>query len=214
MKTIVFSCLKGGSGKTTHSAHVAVAFEALGKGPVVTMDLDPQGSYSAWWNSREERTPAFALVKDTKHLPKKHAELRDAGYAWCIIDTPPQNGEINKAAVELADLVVVPVKHSPHDLRAMQTTVDLCEKAGKKFFFLLNEANGKAVTLDAIKSLAAFGPVIPHAVPKLNGYWESMVVGKTFGEQSRTSGALIIDEVAQFLIGQFEKPAQKEKAHV
>lgn len=214
MRTIVFSCLKGGSGKTTHSAHIAVALEALGKGPVVTMDLDPQGSFSAWWNDRTAETPAFALVEDTKHLPKKHAALSDAGFNWCVIDTPPQNGEINKAAVSLADLVVIPVKHSPHDLRAMQATVDLCEKAGKKFFFLLNETNGKAVTLDAIKSLAAFGPVIPHAVAKLNGYWESMVAGKTLGEQSRTSGALVIDEVAQFIVSQFEKPAKKEKAHV
>jgi chromosome partitioning protein len=214
MKTLVFSCLKGGSGKTTHSAHVAVALEAMGKGPVVTMDLDPQGSYSDWWNSREAATPAFALVEDTKHLPRKHADLKAAGFKWCVIDTPPQNGEINKQAVQLADLVIIPVKHSPHDIRASKSTVDLCEKAGKKFFFLLNETNGKAVTLDATRSLAAMGPVIPYAVAKLNGYWQSMIEGQTFGEQSRTSGALVVDQVTQFLIEQFEQPAKREKAHV
>jgi chromosome partitioning protein len=85
MRTLVFSCLKGGSGKTTHSAHVAVALEVMGKGPVVTMDLDPQGSFSAWWNDRPAATPAFAKVEDAKHLPAKHAELAKAGFEWCIV---------------------------------------------------------------------------------------------------------------------------------
>lgn len=214
MRTVVFSCLKGGSGKTTHSAHFAVALEAMGKGPVVTMDLDPQGSFSAWWNDRKDLTPAFAPVEDAGHLARKHAEMEAQGFLWCIIDTPPQNHEINRTAIKLADLVIIPAKHSPHDIRAAASTVDLCEKEHKKFFFLLNETNGKAVSLSATRRLAAMGPVIPHAVPKLNGYWESMIDGRTFQEINKGTGAIIIDDVATFLVGQFEKPIRQEKAHV
>jgi chromosome partitioning protein len=214
MRTIVFSCLKGGSGKTTHSAHFACALEEMGKGPVVTMDLDPQGSFSAWWNDRTADTPAFALVEDPKHLPRKHAELKTAGFEWCVIDTPPQDGEINKAAIALADLVVIPVKHSPHDIRASISTVNLCSEAGKKFFFLLNETNGKAVALDATRNLAAMGPVIPVAVPKLNGYWQSMIDGRTYRDMDKGTGAIVIDQVATFLLSQFEKAPKREKAHV
>jgi chromosome partitioning protein len=214
MRTLVFSCLKGGSGKTTHSAHVAVALELMGKGPVVTMDLDPQGSFSAWWNDRPTATPAFARVEDAKHLPAKHAELAKAGFEWCIIDTPPQDHEINRTAIRLADLVIIPAKHSPHDIRAAESTVELCEQENKKFYFLLNETNGKAVTLSATRKLASMGPVIPHAVPKLNGYWESMIPGLTFQEVSQGTGAIIIDNVTSFLVGLFDKPAKKEKAHV
>jgi chromosome partitioning protein len=214
MRTVVFSCLKGGSGKTTHSAHFAVALEAMGKGPVVTMDLDPQGSFSAWWNDRKADTPAFAKVDTPSDLPSKHAELKAAGFAWCIIDTPPSSHEINEIAIDLADLVVIPVKHSPHDTRAAESTVELCEKAKKKFFFLLNETNGKGVTLEATSTLAAFGPVIPQSIPKLNGYWQSMIDGRTFKEMNKGTGAIVVDNVATFILSQFEKPVKREKAHV
>lgn len=214
MKTIVFSCLKGGSGKTTHSAHFACALEDLGQGPVVTMDLDPQGSLSAWWNDRTKDTPAFARVENVAHFPRKHAEVRDAGYAWCVIDTPPQDGAINEAAIALADLVVIPVKHSPHDVRAAKTTVRMCQAAGKRFYFLLNETNGRAVALDATRNLAAIGPVIPQHVPKLNGYWNAMVPGGVFKEYDKGTGAIVIDAVADFIVSQFVAKPKREKAHV
>jgi chromosome partitioning protein len=191
-----------------------VALEAMGKGPVVTMDLDPQGSLSAWWNDRKAETPQFAMVENVAHLAKKHVELTNAGYQWCVIDTPPQDHEINRTAIRLADLVVIPAKHSPHDIRAAESTVDLCEQEKKKFFFLLNETNGKSVSLAATRKLASMGPVIPHAIPKLNGYWESMIDGRTFQEVNKGTGAIIIDDVASFLISQFEKQPKKEKAHV
>lgn len=213
MKTVVFACLKGGSGKTTQSAHFAVALEEMGKGPVVTMDLDPQGSFSDWWNDRKAETPAFAPIEGIKDLPAKHAQLAEH-FNWCVIDTPPQNAKINEEAVKLADLVIIPVKHSPHDIRAAQTTVALCERLGRKFYFLLNETNGKGVTLDATRNLAAMGPVIPHAVPKLNGYWQAMIDGRTYKEMNKGTGAIVVDQFTQFLISQFEKPVKREKAHV
>lgn len=214
MKTVVYSCLKGGVGKTTHSAHFACALEDMGQGPVVTMDLDPQGSLSAWWNDRTKETPAFALVEGVEHLPKKHEELKKAGFNWCVIDTPPNNGVINEAAIELADLVIIPVKHSPHDLRAAKHTVDMCNKAGKRFFFLLNETNGKAVALDATRNLASMGPVIPHHVPKLNNFWLAMIPGDVFKEHSKGTGAIVVDAVADFIVSQFVAKPKKEKAHV
>jgi chromosome partitioning protein len=214
MRTVVFSCLKGGSGKTTMSAHFAVALEAMGFGPVVTMDLDPQGSFSAWWNDRKADTPAFAVVENAEDLPKKHAEMKEAGYAWCIIDTPPSSHAINEIAIGLADLVVIPVKHSPHDTRAAESTVGLCEKANKKFFFLINETNGKGVTQEARTSYGAFGAVMPTAIPKLNGYWQSMIDGRVFREMNKGTGAILIDDVAAFITSHFDKPVKKEKAHV
>jgi chromosome partitioning protein len=146
-------------------------------------------------------------------LADKQEKLAAAGFRWCVIDTPPQDHEINRTAIRLADLVVIPAKHSPHDIRAAESTVEMCEKEHKRFFFLLNETNGKAVSLSATRRLAAMGPVIPHAVPKLNGYWESMIDGRTFQEISKGTGAIVIDSVATFLISQFEKTIRQEKAH-
>ena len=56
MKTIVVTSLKGGSGKSTIVANLAV--EACGTVAVVDMD-SPQGSLSHWWNARKGDTPLF-----------------------------------------------------------------------------------------------------------------------------------------------------------
>jgi hypothetical protein len=51
---------KRGSGKTTLSGHLAVQAQRAGAGPVVLIDIDPQGSLADWWNEREADFPAFA----------------------------------------------------------------------------------------------------------------------------------------------------------
>ena len=48
MKTIVLVNQKGGVGKTTLAAHLAVAAELGGDGPCVLMDTDPQASLASW----------------------------------------------------------------------------------------------------------------------------------------------------------------------
>ena len=79
MHVIVLASQKGGAGKTTLAAHLAVAAEAAGDGPAVLIDTDPQGSLSAWWNVREAETPALAPTTIAE-LPHKIAALAEAGY--------------------------------------------------------------------------------------------------------------------------------------
>jgi chromosome partitioning protein len=214
MRTVVFSCLKGGVGKSLHTAHLCVALEEMGQGPVVTMDLDPQGTHAKWWNRREAPTPIFAVVDNPAQLKKKHAELKKQGFKWLVIDTPPQVAEINREAIKLADLVIIPCKHSVGDIEATIPTVELCEAEGKKWYYLLNETNGQAVAQTARNKMSTIGPVIPHTIPKLNGYWESLIPGKTLTEITRGTGAILIGNVAQFVVSKFEGEPKREKAHV
>ncbi len=44
MHVIVAASQKGGAGKTTLAAHLAVTAEASGYGPVIMVDTDPQGT--------------------------------------------------------------------------------------------------------------------------------------------------------------------------
>ncbi|MES2301155.1 MAG: ParA family protein, partial [Pseudomonadota bacterium] len=60
MRVLALASQKGGSGKTTLSGHLAVQAQRAGAGPVVLIDIDPQGSLSDWWNEREAEFPAFA----------------------------------------------------------------------------------------------------------------------------------------------------------
>ena len=52
MRILTIASQKGGAGKTTLTAHVAVEAERAGAGPVAVIDTDPQGSLMAWWNTR------------------------------------------------------------------------------------------------------------------------------------------------------------------
>ena len=58
MRVLALASQKGGSGKTTLSGHLAVQAQRSGAGPVVLIDIDPQGSLADWWNEPE----AFALL--------------------------------------------------------------------------------------------------------------------------------------------------------
>src|SRR5512144_2572494 len=55
---IVLASQKGGVGKTALSAHLAVAAEMTGAGPVVLYDTDPQQSLAEWWRTGREHTSA------------------------------------------------------------------------------------------------------------------------------------------------------------
>ena len=112
MKVLVLASQKGGAGKTTIAAHVGVAAERDGAGPVVLIDTDPQGSLSAWWNSREADTPALASAT-LAELPEKLTALAQAGFKLAVIDTPPAITEAIRDVVKLADLVLIPTPPQP-----------------------------------------------------------------------------------------------------
>ena len=52
-KVLTLAQQKGGAGKTTLVAQLAVAFGARGKS-VALVDIDPQGSLTRWFKAREE----------------------------------------------------------------------------------------------------------------------------------------------------------------
>ena len=88
MRVLAMASQKGGSGKTTLSGHLAVQAQLAGAGPVVLIDIDPQGSLSDWWNERETEFPAFAQTTVAR-LAADLEVLRQQGFRMAVIDTPP-----------------------------------------------------------------------------------------------------------------------------
>ena len=85
MKVLVFAAQKGGSGKTTLAAHMAVQAELAGDGPVALMDADPQGSLTDWWNEREFEAPLFArtsIARLVEHLEEMRPNLEEFQLNW------------------------------------------------------------------------------------------------------------------------------------
>lgn len=173
---------KGGSGKTTLSGHLAVQAQLAGAGPVVLIDIDPQGSLADWWNEREADLPAFAQTTVSR-LASDLAILRQQGFKLAVIDTPPAITMAIQSVISVAELIVIPTRPSPHDLRAVGATVDLCERAGKPLLFVVNGATPKAkITAEAAVALSQHGTVAPVTVHHRTDFAGSMIDGRTVME--------------------------------
>src|SRR5215471_3069332 len=109
MRIVTIASQKGGAGKTTLTAHVAVEAERTGAGPVAVIDTDPQGSLAAWWNTREATTPLFAAV-DMSQLSQQLKRLDDQGMQLVVIDTPPALTSIIERTIAAAHLILIPAR--------------------------------------------------------------------------------------------------------
>lgn len=182
MQVLVFSSQKGGSGKTTLCGQLAVQAELMGAGPVAVIDTDPQGSLADWWNARLDERPLFAKTS-VDFLGQNLEELRQMGIKLVMIDTQPSVKEVIGEIVKAADLVVIPTRPSPHDLRAVGATLDLVEKAGKPLVFTINSATRAAkITSQVAVALSQHGTVAPTTIHNRTDFATSMVNGKTVME--------------------------------
>ncbi|MGK2912294.1 MAG: AAA family ATPase [Sphingobium sp.] len=195
MRGLALASQKGGSGKTTLSGHLAVQAQRAGAGPVVLIDIDPQGSLADWWNEREAEYPAFAQTTVAR-LAADLETLRQQGFKLAVIDTPPAITMAIQSVISVAELVVVPTRPSPHDLRAVGATVDLCERAGKPLIFVVNAATPKAkITSEAAVALSQHGTVAPVTLHHRVDYAASMIDGRTVmevDEKSRSAQEVVL----------------------
>jgi chromosome partitioning protein len=182
MHVLVLASQKGGSGKTTLSGHLAVEAQNAGIGPVALIDTDPQGSLSHWWNARAAEEPHFVKV-GLLDLGEALNRLREAGIKLAVIDTPPAITESISHVIGYADLVILPTRPSPHDLRAVGATVDMAERHGKPVLFVINAATPRArITGEAAVALSQHGTVAPVTVHHRVDFAASMIDGRTVGE--------------------------------
>ena len=146
------------------------------------IDTDPQGSLASWWNERTNEAPLFARVeigKLTEHLQA----LSKGGIKLAIIDTPPSVTEMIQQVLRTADLVLIPTRPSPHDLRAVGSTVELVENAGKRMIFVINGAAPRArIAGEAAVALSQHGTVAPVTLYQRTDFASSMIDGRTVQE--------------------------------
>ena len=182
MYTIVAASQKGGSGKTTLSGHLAVEASRAGAGEIALIDTDPQGSLAHWWNARTAPEPRFVKA-GLPDLDQALEGLRRMGIKIAVIDTPPAITQSISQVVAHADLVIVPTRPSPHDLRAVGATVDIAERHGKPLVFVINAATPRArITGESAVALSQHGTVAPITIHHRTDFAASMIDGRTVGE--------------------------------
>lgn len=186
MRIIAVTSQKGGSGKTTITGHLAVEAARVTGDPVALIDTDPQGSLTDWWNEREAEQPLFAQAT-LSTLENDLTQLKEAGVRMVFIDTPPAITSAIQTVVNKSDLVIIPTRPSPHDLRAAGKTVDLVERAGKPLVFVVNSATARArLTGEAAIALSQHGTVAPTILHNRQDFAASMIDGRTVMEANAT----------------------------
>jgi chromosome partitioning protein len=184
LKTVVISSQKGGSGKTTLAAHLAVEAERVGDGPVWLIDTDKQATLSRWHERRDADRPQRAELPFTR-LASGLDTLAERGATYCFIDTPPTISDQSASVAGLADLVLIPVRPSPADLWAVAQTVALTKQAGTRFLFVITQAKPNAtITAQTIAALSEHGRVAQAFVADRVPYAVAMTGGRTAPELS------------------------------
>ncbi len=188
MFTVVVANHKGGVGKTTVAGHLAVQVDLSGDGPSGLVDLDPQGSLADWVNQRRLETPVFLDANALGGLPLTLEKARSNGVGAVFIDTPPSKSNDLAGILALADLVVVPIQASPHDLRAVGATVDLIGQSRTPLVFVLNRVQPRAkLTTQAVVALSQHGTIAPVMLGNRTEFAASMSGGDTIQEVSPSS---------------------------
>ena len=192
MKTIVVGSQKGGSGKTSLVRCLAVQVEQAGDGPAWIIDTDQQGTLSEWHQKRHSERPQRGEVALAEKVPGEITRTLNTaldrlenqeGAEWCLIDTAPADTDENGAIYGAADLVLIPVRPSPDDLRAVRATLARIKAAGVPFLFVITQAKLNAkLTSQTIAALSKHGQVTQSIMADRTPYAEAITSGHTAPE--------------------------------
>ncbi|WP_316016071.1 ParA family protein [Roseobacter sp. HKCCA0434] len=200
MQTILIATQKGGTGKSTLARNLSVAATQDGRN-VLCLDLDPQGSLRGWWESREADTPAMLDRDPPPHDLRATLNGAKGQFDLCIIDTPPAHPEWLTETLEAADLVLIPVRPSPDDLRAVGTTIAAVNGAGVPFAFVMSQTPRARITEETARILAQHGRVAPANIAQRVVYAETSATGQGVTEAGDDKAASEIAEIWQYVRG-------------
>lgn len=138
MRTIAVIGRKGGCGKTTIAAHLAIGLHLRGRSTVLA-DTDPQRSVVEVFKTRKDPGPAIVASAAPKLFALQLALARAHNDAL-VIDTPAVLEEDVAQAVVLADLALLILRPTFLDLAAAVRTSEIIRRLRKPGLVVLNQA--------------------------------------------------------------------------
>ncbi len=196
-KVITVAQQKGGAGKTTVAANLAVAWSQAGR-RVAVVDIDPQGSLSQWFGLRSavlDGAAGLDHAQITGWRTQREVETLSRSHDLVVIDSPPHAETEARIAVRASHLVLVPVQPSPMDVWATQPTLDLARLEKKPLVLVLNRVPPRGKLTDAL--VAQLGALVdPPAVELAEtrignrvAYASALFEGRAVTEHDRRSSA-------------------------
>jgi chromosome partitioning protein len=182
MNIIAVVAQKGGTGKSTVVANLAVAAHLAGRRTIV-VDTDPQRCIIDWSRARGASEPTVIYGKAGAIHPMRFAAER-AGLDLMLIDTRASSIEDSLDAAKAAQLTLLVVRPSPLDLRAIRKTVEALKPLGRPAAFVLNQAPSRRVDREpaivgaAVELLLGYGlPLAPVALRSRGVYQTAFAQG-------------------------------------
>lgn len=189
MQVIAVAMQKGGVGKSTLARSLAVAAARDGLS-VLIVDMDAQQSVSQWAERREDDMPVVVFSTENE-LPKRLEQARGAA-DLVVIDTPPARSTEAPAAVEVADLVLIPTTPDVEPLEQMPRTLRLCRGFNRPVWAVINMANptGPAEVAQTREVIEAMGAkAAPAVLHRRKLHRDASATGQTVQELAPTSKA-------------------------
>lgn len=207
-KVVTVLSQKGGAGKSTLTMQLAGGVARLGL-RVVVIDLDPQETALRWSHAAPEAAPFPATVirldTDVGGLGGRLRKLcRDGGVV--LLDCPPSiEHPATLAALQEADLALVPVVPSPADLWSTKGVERLILQAqasrkGLRAALVPNRVVRTNLAWDVLEVMRDFSlPVLGAALSQRNAFAQSAVIGGTVYQLGR-GGADAAREVDKLVV--------------
>lgn len=190
-KVLTIAQQKGGAGKTTLVAQLAVALGGQGHS-VALVDIDPQGSLTRWFEARRAKADGgLELATVTGWRTQATVEKLARAADFVLIDSPPHAETEARIAVRAADLVLIPVQPSPIDLWATEPTLAMVAAEKRPALIVVNRIDPRVRLAAAVASrIEAFGvPVAETRIGNRTAFAASMLEGAGVTEQSPSSKA-------------------------
>lgn len=178
-QVITIAQQKGGSGKTTLAANLAVAFAGQGL-RVALLDTDPQGSLGRWFMARRDRLGDAGLEFSTASAwgVSYECDKLKRAYDVVIIDTPPKVDADLRPALREAGLVLIPVASSHVDLWAVDGVLDLIARERRPALVVLNRVkSGTRLAEQVAQAAGALAPVAQTQLAQRVAYAETLGQG-------------------------------------
>lgn len=182
-KVFTIAQQKGGAGKSTLAAHLAVAW-SVKRRSVALIDIDPQGTLARWFELRAGRLgerAGFDFQAVTGWRTRQAVDALRRSHDIVVIDSPPHAETEAKIAVRAADLVIVPSQPSPLDVWATLPTLELAAKEKSPVVIVLTRVPPRAaLTAQMVTRLGEYRVrVAKSPVGNRVAFAESMAGGLT-----------------------------------